>query len=88
MFRVAIACRAELAAQRLVASQVNRDEAAVPQPGSSDEQRSFNKLWARIEAAESASQAATGTTGAVVPVQRSSRTVRWLAAAVVVQASA
>jgi hypothetical protein len=79
-------CRAELASQRLVASQVNRDESASPQPVASDEQRSFNKLWARIEAAESASTPATGTTGVAVPMPRSSRTVRWLAAAVVVQA--
>jgi Putative zinc-finger len=80
------ACRGELAAQRMVASQVNREEAENPRAAASDEQRSFNKLWARIEAAESASQVATGTTGVAVPVPRSSRTVRWLAAAVVVQA--
>ncbi len=79
-------CRAELASQRLVASHVHRDETASPQPVGSDEQRSFNKLWARIEAAETASLPATGTTGIAVPVPRSSRTVRWLAAAVVVQA--
>ena len=79
-------CRAELAGQRMVATQVNRDEAAAPPSASSDEQRSFNKLWARIEAAEAASPAASGTTGADLPVARSSRTVRWLAAAVVVQA--
>ena len=79
-------CRAELAAQRLVASQVNREESAAPPPVGSDEQRSFNKLWARIEAAETVSMPATGTTGVAVPVPRSSRTVRWLAAAVVVQA--
>src|SRR5262245_37594020 len=79
-------CRAELAAQRLVASQVNREDAAAPHPAGSDEQRSFNKLWARIEASEAASTAATGTTGAAVNAPRSSRTVRWLAAAVVVQA--
>ena len=79
-------CRAELAAQRMVASHVTRDAANSPPPASSAEQKSFNKLWARIEAAESASMIATGTTGAPVPVPRSSRTVRWLAAAVVVQA--
>jgi Putative zinc-finger len=79
-------CRAELAAQRLVASQVTRDVAASPYPAGSDEQRSFNKLWARIEAAESASTPATGTTSAALNAPRSSRTVRWLAAAVVVQA--
>jgi len=80
-------CRAELAAQRLVAAQVLRDDAESPQPTASDEQRSFNKLWARIEAAESASTPATGTLGVPVSVpRRSSHTVRWLAAAVVVQA--
>jgi hypothetical protein len=79
-------CRAELAAQRLVASQVARDEAAAPQGGNSEEQRSFNKLWARIEAAESASLPITGTGSATQPAPRASRTVRWLAAAVVVQA--
>jgi len=79
-------CRSELAAQRLVAEQVGRDEAAAPQPSASDEQRSFNKLWARIEAAESVSTASTSGTGAQVSTTRASRTVRWLAAAVVVQA--
>ena len=79
-------CRAELASQRVVASHVHREESASPQPAASEEQRSFNKLWARIEASESAATAATGTTGVAVPVPRSSRTVRWLAAAVVVQA--
>jgi hypothetical protein len=50
-----------------------------------DEQKSFNKLWARIEAAESAMTPATGTSVAGGGL-RASRTVRWLAAAVVVQA--
>jgi hypothetical protein len=76
------ACRAELAAQRQVASRMARDE---EQPAAAnDEQKSFNKLWARIEAAETATAPATGTLGA--GGTRSSRTVRWLAAAVVVQA--
>jgi hypothetical protein len=79
-------CRAELAAQRLVASQVNREEAGLPPPAASEEQRSFNRLWARIEASESASQTPGGAAAAAVSVPRSSRTVRWLAAAVVVQA--
>jgi hypothetical protein len=79
-------CRAELASQRLVASHVNREELSSPQPAASEEQRSFNKLWARIEASETATTPATGTTGAAVAAPRSSRTVRWLAAAVVVQA--
>jgi len=78
-------CRAEVAAQRMIATQVQRDRCLSPAPAASDEQRSFNKLWARIEASESAmtpaadAQVAAGT-------GRSSRTVRWLAAAVVVQA--
>ena len=59
-------CRAELASQRLVASHVNRQESTSPQPAASEEQRSFNKLWARIEASESASTPATGTTGTIV----------------------
>jgi hypothetical protein len=79
-------CRAELASQQLVASHVNRAESSAPRPAASDEQHSFNKLWARIEASESAATPATGTLGTAVPVPRSSRTVRWLAAAVVVQA--
>ncbi|MEO8020040.1 MAG: zf-HC2 domain-containing protein [Pseudomonadota bacterium] len=78
-------CRAELAAQRMVASQMNRDDVS-PESASTDEQRSFNKLWARIEAAESVSSLANGTTGTALPASRSSsRSVRWLAAAVIVQ---
>jgi len=77
-------CRAELAAQRMLVSQMNRDDAS-PETASTDEQRSFNKLWARIEASESASAPVNGTTGAVMPASRQSRTVRWLVAAVVVQ---
>jgi hypothetical protein len=74
-------CRAELASQRMVASRMN-DAGEQPATGN-DEQRSFNKLWARIEAAESATVPAMGTVGGGA---RASRTVRWLAAAVVVQA--
>jgi len=76
-------CRAELAAQRMVVTQVYRED--TPTPASSDEQRSFNKLWSRIEASESAAMPATGMRGAAAST-RSSRTVRWLVAAVVVQA--
>ena len=79
-------CRAEFAAQRLVVSQVAREAASAPHSVDSDEQRSFNKLWARIEAAEAASAPITGTGSATMPAPRASRTVRWLAAAVVVQA--
>jgi hypothetical protein len=76
-------CRAELAAQRMVATQMSRESAAPGQ--ANDEQKSFNKLWARIEASESLS-AASPNTGNVGAAPRASRTVRWLAAAVVVQA--
>jgi hypothetical protein len=85
-------CRAELTSQRMVATQMNRQMSgqtvgggASPESAATDEQRSFNKLWARIEASESASMPANGTTGARLPVSRSSRTVRWLAAAVIIQ---
>ncbi|MEO8062803.1 MAG: zf-HC2 domain-containing protein [Pseudomonadota bacterium] len=78
-------CRAELAAQRMIANQVQRDGATSPAPAASDEQRSFNKLWARIEASESATTPAADARSSV-GASRSSRTVRWLAAAVVVQA--
>ena len=74
-------CRAELAAQRMIATQL-RDEAATTP--ASDEQRSFDKLWARIEASESATVPAAGTGGG--GGFRASRPVRWLAAAVIVQA--
>jgi hypothetical protein len=73
-------CRGELDAQRKVATQIQRDVS--PDTGS-DEQRSFNKLWARIEASEAAAPAAGAVAGG--PVSRTSRTVRWLVAAVVVQ---
>lgn len=74
-------CRAELAAQRRVATTMSAD---LEQPAAAnEEQKSFNKLWARIEAAESVT---TPAVGAAVGGLRSSRTVRWLAAAVIVQA--
>ena len=75
-------CRAEVAAQRMMATAMNRD--ATPGNGATDEQRSFNRLWARIEASESASPASVAASEAR-PTMRSSRTVRWLAAAVVIQ---
>jgi anti-sigma factor RsiW len=81
-------CRAELASQRMVANQMYGEmygNSTLPESAATDEQRSFNKLWGRIEASESASASANGTTGARVSVSRSSRTVRWLAAAVIVQ---
>jgi len=75
-------CRAEVAAQRKMATAMNRG--ATPETAANDEQRSFNRLWARIEASESASPASVAASEAR-PTMRSSRTVRWLAAAVVIQ---
>ena len=78
-------CRGELDAQRKIMTQIHRDNIprdVSPNTGS-EEQRSFNKLWARIEASEAAAPAAGAATSG--PVSRSSRTVRWLVAAVVVQ---
>jgi Putative zinc-finger len=74
-------CRAELGAQRKVAGTMSGAGPAAPV---GDEQKSFNKLWARIEASESAAQPMPE--GSEPSAPRSSRTVRWLAAAVVVQA--
>ena len=76
-------CRAELAAQRMVATQMNRDGTEIPASAANDEQRSFNKLWARIEASEAAAPAGQAVAAGG---SRGSRAVRWLAAAVVVQA--
>ncbi len=74
-------CRAELAAQRSIATQM-RTDAAAPAAGS-DEQRSFDKLWSRIEASEGAELHLDKN--AAPPVRRRASVVRWLAAAVVVQ---
>jgi hypothetical protein len=80
-------CRAELAAQRMVAAQMRvggEQPAAGVAHEQADEQRSFDKLWSRIEAAETATLPSASV--AAVPVARgASRTVRWLAAAVIVQ---
>jgi hypothetical protein len=65
-----------------MATAMNRG--ATPETAATDEQRSFNRLWARIEASESASPASVAASDAR-PTMRSSRTVRWLAAAVVIQ---
>lgn len=83
-------CRAELATQRSLAANL-RDAGNTPGAADGDEQRSFDKLWSRIEAAETASTTASATTsatgaqGAVQPARSRSNTVRWLAAAVIVQ---
>jgi hypothetical protein len=74
-------CRAELDAQRTIASGMRRDDETAAPVG--DEQKSFDKLWSRIEASESAAPAMSAPSPAPA---RTSRTVRWLAAAVIVQA--
>jgi hypothetical protein len=74
-------CRAELSAQRMLAGNL-REAGAEPVSSTTEEQRSFDKLWARIEAAEAATPAAVAAESAP---RRSSRTIRWLVAAVVVQ---
>lgn len=75
------ACREEFAAQQSLAEHLHDAQA----PFSANEQRAFAKLWTRIEASESALPEQPGV---AVASQGSSarRTVRWLAAAVVVQA--
>jgi len=75
-------CRAELATQGRIATEMARAGAA---PASAnDEQKSFDKLWARIDAVESSP--VERITGSKVAHRPASRMVRWLAAAVVVQA--
>jgi hypothetical protein len=78
-------CRSELEAQRKIATHIHQDNVArdASSATGSDEQRSFNKLWARIEASEAAAPAGGAVADGSVP--RISRTVRWLVAAVVVQ---
>ncbi len=86
-------CRAELETQRQVSSQM-RTAGESPSGAVTDEQRSFDRLWSRIEAAESAAPAPAlapalaGTHGGTAVARgntRTARTVRWLAAAVIVQ---
>ncbi len=77
-------CRAGLAAQRKVAGEMAR--AGQVAATLNDEQKSFNKLWARIEASETLAESLAVSGGPTSATPRSSRTVRWLAAAVVVQA--
>jgi hypothetical protein len=73
-------CRREVDAQRAIAAQMREE----PQAQTLNVERSFGKLWTRIEAAEGAVPVSE-VAGA--PMRRQpSRTVRWLAAAVVVQA--
>lgn len=74
-------CRREVEAQRAIAGQM-RDE---PLPQTLNAERSFGKLWTRIEASEAAVPA-NDVQAAPMERRGASRTVRWLAAAVVVQA--
>ena len=46
-------CRAELAAQRMLSTHLREVTDEMP-AAASEEQRSFDKLWARIEASEAA----------------------------------
>jgi hypothetical protein len=75
-------CRTELDAQRRLSAQMHA-AADTPAGESVDEQRSFDKLWSRIEAAEAASPARAA--GSATSSRTGSRLVRWLVAAVVVQ---
>jgi hypothetical protein len=79
-------CRTELAAQRALVSQMVSAGATATATESGEEQRSFDKLWARIEASETAAGSDGGVRRMASGTSRSARTVRWLAAAVVVQA--
>jgi hypothetical protein len=75
-------CRAELHTQRMIAAPM-RAAGEAPAASAADEQRSFDKLMARIDAADGAT-AMMGTPREAAPL-RTSRAVRWLVAAVVVQ---
>jgi anti-sigma factor RsiW len=74
-------CSREVQAQRAIAGQMREE----PLPQTLSAQRSFGKLWTRIEASEGAMPAAD-MASATAERRGPSRTVRWLAAAVVVQA--
>jgi anti-sigma factor RsiW len=82
-------CRAELSAQRVLAGSLREAGDAPGHAGndqrSTEEQRSFDKLWARIEASESASAGVPEAAGTTGTPRRASHVVRWLAAAVIVQ---
>jgi hypothetical protein len=77
-------CRAEFAAQRRIAQEL-RAAGEAPAAAPADEQRSFDKLWSRIEASDAAAAAGQGIGQQPLGRPRSTRTVRWLAAAVIVQ---
>lgn len=74
-------CKRELEEQRPLASEMREFEL----PAGFSEQRAFARLWTRIEASEEALPEESSTGGGAARVS-SRRTVRWLAAAVFVQA--
>jgi hypothetical protein len=82
-------CSAELHAQRRISEQMrgaaDLPAGTIPAGSINEEQRSFDKLWSRIEAAESASPVLTATSVATASSRGSGRLVRWLVAAVIVQ---
>jgi anti-sigma factor RsiW len=78
-------CRAEFDTQRELAAKLHRAATVAPPEERADEQRSFDKLWARVEASEAVS-ASIGGSGTLPAGSQRTRTVRWLAAAVIVQA--
>ena len=78
-------CRSELASQRELATRMSQAGAVASPAEAEEEQQSFDKLWARVEASEAASLQGSGSES-ILSGGRSSWTVRWLAAAVVVQA--
>ena len=78
-------CRAEFTAQRELAERMNRAGDLAEPAEREVEQRSFDKLWARVEASDAALKN-SGVAGPLPAGSRRARTVRWLAAAVIVQA--
>ena len=71
-------CRGELVAQRKVASEMNGQmyrenyRGISPEAAATAEHDSFNKLWARIEASESAALPDSSIQGTGAPVSRAS----------------
>jgi hypothetical protein len=75
-------CQRELEEQLPLAEQMRESEI----PFATSEQRAFAKLWTRIEASEGALPAEDDLSTSRPVNARPRRTVRWLAAAVIVQA--
>lgn len=68
-------CREELALQRRVSQEIQREDAPLPDPG-----RGLERLWQRIDAESAMTASGTGTGQRVL--------VRWFAAAALVEAVA